>query len=62
MYCGNRFYTSRQSGVGDVGGFRCGLKAHSGRSGWLGVETKCVVCMVSGECEAWDDTRGSAQH
>ena len=37
-----------------------GLKAHGRCSGLLGIETKmCTVRTVSGECEAWDDTRGN---
>ena len=27
MYCGDRFYASRESGIGEVGGFRHGLGA-----------------------------------
>ena len=36
MYCGDRFYDSRKSGIGKVGGFRHGLVAAL----WLGVEIK----------------------
>ena len=36
MSCGDRFYASRESGIGEVGGFRHGLVAAL----WLGVEMK----------------------
>ena len=36
MSCGDRFYASRESGIGKVGGFRHGLAATL----WLGVEMK----------------------